>query len=65
MTPDHELGSLADEVEALAERVADRALELLRAAVADGRDDAARLEKVVTRARRALEKAASLLRGAA
>ena len=61
---DEALASLADEIDAIAERLADRSLELLREAVGDpGSSDAATTERVVTRARRSLEKASSLLRG--
>ncbi len=63
MTSDEQLAALADEIDALSERLADRALELLREAMASGTSGAAAAEKRVTRARRALEKAASLLRG--
>jgi hypothetical protein len=60
---DEALASLADEIDGLAERLADRALELLTAAVRGAEDpDVARTERVVTRARRSLEKASSLLR---
>ncbi|HTX63773.1 MAG TPA: hypothetical protein VMD28_09040 [Acidimicrobiales bacterium] len=59
---DAELAGLAEEIDALAERLADRALELLRQAVGEGASDAASTEKVVTRARRSLEKASALLR---
>jgi hypothetical protein len=64
VTGDEALASLADEIDAIAERLADRSLELLRGAVSDPRGtDAASTERVVTRARRSLEKASSLLRG--
>lgn len=64
MTGDEALRSLADEIDAIAERLADRSLELLRAAVHDaGGTEAAASERVVTRARRSLEKASTLLRG--
>jgi ABC-type transporter Mla subunit MlaD len=60
---DEQLEVLAADIEAIAERLADRAIELLRAAVADPESRAAAsTEKLVTRARRSLEKAASLLR---
>jgi DNA-binding ferritin-like protein len=62
---DDSLAELAREIDSIAERLADRSLELLRAAVADAENaTAASTEKVVTRARRALEKASSLLRAA-
>jgi len=64
VTRDEALASLADEIDGIADRLADRSLELLHVAVADpGATDAASTERVVTRARRALEKASSLLRG--
>lgn len=55
-----DLESLRQRCGALAEELADVSLDLLRAAV-DGNDEAARTEKRVTRARRAVEKAAALL----
>lgn len=64
MSVDEGLAELAAEIDALAERLADRSLELLRTAVREGpTTEAARREKLVTRARRSLEKAATLLRG--
>jgi hypothetical protein len=61
---DEALTSLADEIDAIAERLADRSLELLREAVhGAATTEAAAAERVVTRARRSLEKASSLLRG--
>lgn len=59
-----DLDALRERCEALAEELADAALDLLREAV-DGDADAARIEKRVTRARRAVEKAAGLLGGRA
>ncbi|HLK45410.1 MAG TPA: hypothetical protein VKT18_05455 [Acidimicrobiales bacterium] len=65
MSLEDELDSLASEIEALAERLADRSIELLHSALRDPAATAgAATERVVTRARRALEKAASLLRDA-
>ena len=58
-----DLETLRHRCEALAEELADASLDLLRAAV-DGDEAAARTEKRVTRARRAVEKAAGLLAGA-
>ena len=55
-----DLESLKERCDLLAEELADVALELLREAV-DGDEEAARTEKRVTRARRAVEKAAGLL----
>jgi hypothetical protein len=63
VTGDEALSSLAGEIDAIAERLADRSLELLREAVHDtASTDAATAERIVTRARRSLEKASSLLR---
>ena len=64
MSRDETLASVADEIDAIADRLADRALALLRDAVHGEGTDAAATERVVTRARRALERAAALLRGA-
>lgn len=55
-----DLETLRQRCGALAEELADASLDLLRAAV-DGDEEAARTEKRVTRARRAVEKAADLL----
>ncbi len=64
MTRDEEIGSIADEIDGIAERLADRSLDLLREAVQDQqRTEAAAAERIVTRARRSLEKASTLLRG--
>lgn len=59
-----DLDALRERCEALAEELADAALDLLREAV-DGDAEAARIEKRVTRARRSVEKAAGLLGGRA
>ncbi len=59
-----DLDALRERCDVLAEELADAALGLLRQAV-EGNDDAARTEKRVTRARRAVEKAATLLGGSA
>jgi len=61
MTSRHD--DLVDRLDAIAEELAERALDVLRAAAADGADRAPAEEKVLTRARRAVEKAAGLLRG--
>ncbi|MFN8038131.1 MAG: hypothetical protein U0Q07_02875 [Acidimicrobiales bacterium] len=61
MTSRHD--DLVDRLDAIAEELAERALDVLRAAAADGADRAPTEEKVLTRARRAVEKAAGLLRG--
>jgi hypothetical protein len=64
VTSDEALRTLADEIDAIAERLADRSLELLRGAVQDtASNEAAATERIVTRARRSLEKASSLLHG--
>jgi len=57
-----DLEGLRMRCELLAEDLADAALDLLREAVG-GDEEAARTEKRVTRARRAVEKAAGLLSG--
>lgn len=57
-----DLDRLRERCDALADELADVALALLRQAV-DGDEDAARTEKRVTRARRAVEKASGLLAG--
>ncbi len=63
MSTDEEIQGLADEIDALAERLADRSIELLRSALSDpSSSTAGTTERVVTRARRSLEKASSLLR---
>lgn len=63
MSTSEELGELASQVDALAEHAADKALDLLRAAMSTGpKGPEATAEKIVTRARRSLEKAAVLLR---
>lgn len=63
MSLDDELEALAVEIDGIAERLLDRSIDLLRAAL-DGtsKDAAERAERAVTRARRSLEKASSLLR---
>ena len=55
-----DLEGLRERCDLLAEDLADAALDLLRQAV-DGDEDAGRVEKRVTRARRAVEKASGLL----
>ena len=52
---------LRERLEGIAEELADLAIDRLRAAV-DGNQDAAAEERRLTRARRAVEKAAGLLR---
>jgi hypothetical protein len=65
-----QIEQLADRLEAIAEEIADLALDRLRAATG-GREDTEALdptaiadERRFTRARRAVEKAAAVLRGA-
>ena len=55
-----DLDALREKCDVLADELADAALDLLRAAV-DGDEAAAGVEKRVTRARRSVEKAATLL----
>lgn len=60
MPRDHD--DLADRLDAIAEEIAERALDVLRAAAADGAEKAPPTERRLTRARRAVEKASALLR---
>ncbi|HJV08647.1 MAG TPA: hypothetical protein VJ653_03175 [Acidimicrobiales bacterium] len=55
-----DLDHLRERLEGIAEELADLAIDRLRAAV-DGNEDAAGDERRITRARRAVEKAAHLL----
>ncbi len=59
-----EIAELADRLDDTAERLAEISIELLQGALADAdtSDQRARLERSVTRARRATIKAASILR---
>lgn len=57
-----ELDHLSDRLAGIAEELADLAIDRLRAAV-DGDEGAAAEERRITRARRAVEKAANLLGG--
>lgn len=59
-----EISSIADRLDDTAERLAELSIELLQGALADAdtSDERARLERKVTRARRATIKAASILR---
>jgi len=62
-----DLAELAEELSALAEQLADRAIDRLRRATDPddpGAEAAAAEERRITRARRAVEKAATLLAGA-
>jgi hypothetical protein len=56
---------LAERLDAIAEELAERAIEVLRAAVERGDDGRPDEERRLTQARRAVEKAAHLLRGLA
>ena len=56
-----DLDHLRERLEGIAEELSDAALDRLRAAV-DGDESAAGDERRITRARRAVEKAANLLR---
>ena len=65
---DEQIGALAASLDDLGEQLADLALELLSEAMADPdpkASPAARTERVVTRARRSVEKASLLLAGLA
>jgi hypothetical protein len=57
-----DLDHVRERLEGIAEELADLAIDRLRAAV-DGNDGAAAEERRITRARRAVEKAANLLGG--
>ncbi|WP_419909299.1 hypothetical protein [Candidatus Poriferisodalis sp.] len=59
-----EITELADRLDDTAERLAELSIELLQGALADAdtSDERSRLERSVTRARRATVKAASILR---
>ncbi len=64
MSRDPAFASIAEEIDAIAERLLDESMGLLRSALGDpGRQDAVATERIVTRARRSLDKASSLLRG--
>jgi hypothetical protein len=60
MPRDHD--DLADRLDAIAEELAERALDLLREAAAEGAEKPPPAERRLTRARRAVEKASALLR---
>jgi ElaB/YqjD/DUF883 family membrane-anchored ribosome-binding protein len=57
-----ELESLAEQLDGIAEQLADLALDELQSAVAKGSTARPALERRVSRARRSVEKAAALLR---
>lgn len=53
---------MADRLEAIAEELADRAIDVLRTALSEGRTGRPDEERTLTQARRAVERAAGLLR---
>ena len=57
-----ELGSLAERIDALVEELDELAFDRLREAAADGATERPQIDKRITQARRALEKASRLLR---
>lgn len=57
-----ELGPLADRLDAIAEEIDEMAFDGLREAVAAGRGERPAADKQLMQARRAIEKAAALLR---
>ena len=60
-----ELDAIRAELASLAERIGDLAFEELRRAVADGEGTRPELERRLTRARGAVERAVGILQGAA
>jgi transketolase C-terminal domain/subunit len=60
-----DLDAIADRLEAIAEELADLAIDRLKAAVVDGERVRPADEKRITQARRAVDKAVHVLRGAA
>ncbi len=59
-----DLGDLRQRLDAISAELGDLALDRLRAALDGGDGDPAGVERLVTRARRAVEKAGALLRQA-
>jgi hypothetical protein len=59
-----DLERLADRLDEIGEELADLAMAALRRALDEGEDARPATERRITRARRSVEKAASLLRGA-
>lgn len=57
-----DVDDIAADIESLAEELADHALEVLRGAHERGESGRPEREKILTQARRSLEKAAGLLR---
>lgn len=62
--PAEELDGIRGELESLAERLSDLAIEVLREAVAAGETRRPETERRVTRARHAVERAVGILAGA-
>jgi len=60
---DDELAELRNRLEAISETLAERAMAALRDALERGDPDAPREERRLTRARRAVDKAAAILAG--
>jgi len=60
---DDELAELRNRLEAISETLAERAMAALRDALESGDPDAPREERRLTRARRAVDKAAAILAG--
>jgi hypothetical protein len=60
-----DFGSLADRLESIVEELDDLAFSRLREAVADGATQRPQMDKELTKARRAAEKAAHILRNLA
>ena len=58
-----DLEQITDRIDALVEELDEIAFDRLREAAADGATERPELDKRITQARRALEKAAGLLRG--
>ena len=60
-----DLDALVERLDAVAEELADAAIAALREAMEAGSGPRVELERRITRARRSVERAASLLRGSA
>lgn len=63
MVGDEAVDAVCSELEALVERLGDLAYEELRRAVEEGETERPELERRLTRARHAVERAVALLRG--
>jgi hypothetical protein len=59
------LADIADRLEAISEELAEQAIDMLTSAIRERQPEQAATEKRLTQARRSVEKAAHLLRGAA